>query len=70
MPKKRQIYSTAFKAKVALEANRELKTVAELASQYLSGSSYSNQATETAAETGCFPMRWQRDLCVKKQNLI
>jgi len=34
MPKKRRMHSAAFKAKVALEASRELKTVAELASQY------------------------------------
>ena len=34
MPNKRRIHSAAFKAKVALEAARELKTAAELASEY------------------------------------
>ena len=34
MPKKRRIHSAAFKAKVALEATRKLKTTAELASHY------------------------------------
>lgn len=34
MPKTRRTHSAAFKAKVAMEAARELKTVAELASQY------------------------------------
>lgn len=39
MNKKRRRFSTKFKAKVALEAAKEIKTVKELSSQYeLSGS--------------------------------
>ena len=34
MPKKRRLFDGAFKAKVALEAIRGLKTVSELASQH------------------------------------
>lgn len=34
MPKKRKIHSPEFKAKIALEALKELKTTSELASQY------------------------------------
>lgn len=34
MPKKRRLHSAQFKAKVALEAARELKTTSELASAY------------------------------------
>ena len=34
MPKKRRIHNAKFKAKIALEAARELRTAAELASEY------------------------------------
>ena len=34
MTKKRQRFSSRFKAKVALEASRERKTIAELAAEY------------------------------------
>ena len=34
MPKKRKIHSPEFKAKVALEAIKEMKTASELASQF------------------------------------
>lgn len=34
MPRKRRIFTAAFKAKVALDAHRGLKTVAELAKQH------------------------------------
>lgn len=34
MPRKRRIFTAAFKAKVALDAQRGLKTVAELAKQH------------------------------------
>ena len=38
MPKKRKIHSPEFKAKVALEAIKEMKTASELDSQYHSPS--------------------------------
>lgn len=34
MPKKRRLYSAGFKAQIALEAARELKTTSELASEH------------------------------------
>ena len=55
MAKKRKIHSPEFKAKVALAAIKEMKTVSELASQYhvhpTQISSWKKQALENLAES-------------------
>lgn len=55
MPKKRKIHSPEFKAKVALEAIKEMKTASELTSQYhvhpTQISTWKKQALENLVES-------------------
>ena len=55
MPKKRKIHSPEFKAKVALEAIKEMKTASELASQFhvhpTQISTWKKQAVENLVES-------------------